>query len=457
MGVRIPVDYYLLTEEEWEKIHSPENQDEFGRYKTHIGNIPKIAATQLMKEARVKGKAPYEIWHDDEQGQTLHNYHFETNSSTLSNLTAIIASTGVDPFGRIPFQEIHGFMIFFKNCSFCDGVLLTEIDFDTNKNSSSIISFKDCIFGKLAIQLAPLKGSALLIDCSIGVLEIMANQADGHLDLDSTIAANVGAKIRIIRGRVGNFEIKPYRNRVAVSSEIQVSDTDIEYFAIEAVKVISILSLDRCHIQKFARLHENANLSHYTTLMNSFFSTDKVNLPFFREVKEKMQQMGNSYEAHHFAAYELEAQKNFISNLRLRGVAQGQVKRNSSHDVEVALAAIYKIFSNFGRDLFSPLYWLLFLWIMGGLLLMGLDCFTISSEGAPKWAAQLLESGWGQVYFNMIYSLKLSFGPAGLFIPMQWVESKWAGAVLIAAFHQIIATCMWFVYLLQIKRRFSMG
>ena len=296
--------------------------------------------------------------------------------------------------------------------------------------------------------------------CDIKTLYIEANQRNDDIDLWSTVAFNVGSKICINKGNIGNLEIipkgqSPESNEKTLNTEVRLESITISTFSIHDVNIVSGFVLDSCQLKKYGRIHPNSKLSHYTSFMNSQFSSNEENLSFFRILKKKFKEIDNEHEAQHFLSLELEAQKRFLSTLRLKN-KNSILKKDISMYLEVALANMYSRFNKFGRDLFSPLYWLFFLWLVTAAygFCYNLFHFNVSSIWDKKFIMDSELNGLSDFVLNLIYAFKLILGPAGAFLEMKGFHQN-IPSLLLSTFVQILSTVIWFLYVLQIKQRFS--
>lgn len=453
------VEDRIFTKDEWDQIHHESNVTESGHYKISINLLPKLFVSSVIFSCKHKGVDP--INHCALSFE-LSGYLFFKENDDFLDLTSLIESAGFDPYGRIPFESFHGVHVSFENCLFEQYIVLSDPSYSGRygKHISTVGTFKNCRIEKINLKFGNSKGFVFLFGCSIGHLCIKANQDNFNIDLSSLHAFNVGSKINISGGDIGVLEVSSKKDKddykKNINAEIKLDNVIIDTLNIYDVYIISVFVIDNCYIKKCARIHERVSLSYYTVFMNSTFSASYENLSFFRIIRRKFQEIGNEYEAQYFLSYELEAQKNFLSKLIVDGKKINR-KVTKSEKVELILAKVYHVFNQFGRDLYAPLCWLFIFWIMVANVSYLFDLFIFDDSSA--WMRGVTQSNnfsfYAEVIFNLVYAFKLILGPAGIFFDMQYSTPKNLFSMFFSAFVQISSTLIWFLYLLQIKKRFS--
>lgn len=163
-----------------------------------------------------------------------------------------------------------------------------------------------------------------------------------------------------------------------------------------------------------------------------------------------MQKSDNDYMVLYFHSHELEARYNAL-------LPKGGDIFKSVDGVESIAAAFMQEINGFGRDLWLPLKW---------LFGVSLPCFAVfyywtSGVGvndnlitdAPLWLQKSKDS---QLGLSIIYSLKQTFGPLGLFLNAGAISPVNGLLKFISTIHFILCTIIWFLLILQIRNRFKL-
>lgn len=297
------------------------------------------------------------------------------------------------------------------------------------------------------------------LNCNIQEFFIVANQNNSNIDFWSSITANIGNKIHIYNGLINKFEVIPaqeeaYEKKV-LNSDIILDSVTVPVFGIHDVNIISVFSLSNCHIGKYTKIHQDTKLSHYSTLTNNNYLASETNLSFFRILKKKFQEIGNEYEARYFQSLEIEAHKEFLSSLKTKP-NRHKIERKKSINTELIFIKVYYEFNKCGRDLFAPLCWIFILWIITASLSYSFDLFNFSKEAL--WSEKISENkqttNFTELIFYLVYAFKLILGPIGFLMNFEKVTPNGLSGIFFSTFTQISSTIIWFLYLLQIKKRF---
>ena len=163
----------------------------------------------------------------------------------------------------------------------------------------------------------------------------------------------------------------------------------------------------------------------------------------YRTLKQFMMKNESDHEAQMFHALELESRYNTELSLF------------SSNGVETISSFCLKQLTDYGKNLWLPLFWLIVFWASFCCLYIafgGLDCFsTVSIQG---WIKSVCGGEYTEEYF---YAFKNTFGPFGLLLSDSRLIIPNSVTVKILGFvHILLSSVIWFIWILQIRRRFKL-
>ena len=194
-----------------------------------------------------------------------------------------------------------------------------------------------------------------------------------------------------------------------------------------------------------ANLHPETNFKDCN--FKDTFSKDACST--YRKLKQFMMQKESDHEAQMFHALELESKYNTPEML-----PKGWKIFSSPNGIETIFSFCLKQLTDYGRNLWLPLIWLLFFlffFLRLYFLFGGLDCgSTVSIQG---WIKSVCEGG----YINLFYAVKNTFGPFGLVFTDSGLIIPNSVAVKALGFiHMLLNSVIWFIWILQIRRRFKL-
>jgi hypothetical protein len=198
-----------------------------------------------------------------------------------------------------------------------------------------------------------------------------------------------------------------------------------------------------------------SELTHQTVFSQChFYDNRRESIAKYRFLRSQMQRLGNERETVMFSSLELET--SHLAEFQGRHISR-------SDKVEKQLSILYSRFSDYGRDILKPLTWILstfllftFLYSFGGLLEVNIE----SIKKAPNWIQESLLSDneyRTSLYSSLSESAINSLGPIGYFVEENHIQSHNLIGEITILLQRVFSSLMWFLWILQIRRRFKLS
>lgn len=168
----------------------------------------------------------------------------------------------------------------------------------------------------------------------------------------------------------------------------------------------------------------------------------------YRTLKLKMQELGSEHEAHNFHSLELQSRYNTVlpkwSNIL------------SKDYLEKVCAFLMELFTDFNRDLWLPMLWLLLIGLIGLLYYLSFNAVECVSNIVQEadWLRNMCAPDKENLR-SALYSLQQTLGPIGVLIQKDVFVTKTLGQKFFQIFHFLFSTLMLFFLLFGIRRRFK--
>ena len=196
------------------------------------------------------------------------------------------------------------------------------------------------------------------------------------------------------------------------------------------------------------QIFSGSTLNHQTIFSQCFFhDKSRDSIACYRLLRSEMQRLNNEREAVMFGSLEMEAYH----------LAEFQNKKISGSDrVEKWASTLYRGFSSYGRDVLTPFLWIT---LVSTFLFYGIyDVFDLTvvdiKSTSPEWVSNFFQDDRRipliQSFWNML-------GPISLLIDSEVIQPRngWEASAFII--QKTLASIMWFLWILQIRRRFKLG
>lgn len=310
----------------------------------------------------------------------------------------------------------------------------------------STLVFESCTFSKLKIK----GGKSLVKEITFREGEISNLGASGVAD-----SADIGVKV--------TFESVDFKDK----------------FVIRDLKFAKPVTFKKCNF--LSSLTElNFSDSEYRTTLSfrdsvfyrapQFFNsklhpnTDFDGCKFFdtrteeawrswRVLKQFMIQYESDHEAMEFHALELEA--------RYNTVLPSTCEIFTAKGMETIFSFLLKAITNYGRNLWAPALWIVAIFTFSSSYYNfsnAVHCSAVNTvlDAAPLWVGNLCKQEGKQLSLSLIYSATNIFGPIGLVFSNNAISVETVGNKVISFLEFIVASVIWFLWILQIRARFKL-
>lgn len=198
-----------------------------------------------------------------------------------------------------------------------------------------------------------------------------------------------------------------------------------------------------------------SELNHQTIFSQCyFFDMRQDAIANYRLLRSEMQRLGNERETIMFSSLELES--SHLYEFENKNITP-------SDKCEKYISILYRHFNDYGKDVFKPILWLVLLLIVFWELYFFGDLLEVNIESikkAPNWIQQSLLSDNGyrvSFYGSLSESAINSLGPIGYFVEENHIQSHNLIGEITILLQRVFSSLMWFLWILQIRRRFKLS
>jgi hypothetical protein len=353
--------------------------------------------------------------------------------------------------------SIKNFKIIFRECIF------TEVF------EYSIPENRGMVYSDSIIKHTEITGDITLLDCEFkSLVTLKFNHPDRHVMIESSVRGHIKDLILDANAGHGTFGIKNYsilsvncssgrgpKSRVfegcifgsRESKKLTSGSASPIVFNANSFSFDNIVYKDCIFLNTpnfYDTLGEKQKFGSLILFLGCQFEDFGANSVLkYRYLKNKMLEVHNEYMADFFSSLEIEARN--INELSW-----------TKDPLEKSFSLLYKLLSNYGRDVIRPLAFLVILCSVFAFLFFQFNMLShiYDEEKSPLWTAfdgnVLLKSSWVLSFINTI-------GPLGFFYDVSSIELKNFCAFFFSAFQKAISTVIWFLWFLQIRRRFKLS
>lgn len=346
---------------------------------------------------------------------------------------------------KVPFDnpninlEHKKLTIFIENVNFSDNVTI-----ESSVNLPLSFAFKNCNFKKDA-------NVRLYNDCSVVfyIAEI-DNLCISGCGNNSFVAIN-DSIIKYSDIMLSDVPFKALFSATTFGEKI-TSATSIGTFELRGLSSSTLLEFKNCNficVPNFS----GSTLNHQTIFLDcKFKDLSAKSIACYRYLRSEMQRLNNHREADMFSSYEMEAyHKNNLSKNEL----------TSSEKLEKFFSCLYSLFSNYGRDMTRPLIWIFATFLVFWLFLSFwfVDLTNEALQNPSSLAHYFIENGNlpSRRFAAFIQSVWNTLGPIGLFKTLCTIEITSPFAPVLIFIQKLISSIIWFLWLLQVRRRFKLS
>jgi hypothetical protein len=192
----------------------------------------------------------------------------------------------------------------------------------------------------------------------------------------------------------------------------------------------------------------NSKINHSTIFSKCHFhDKSQSSIAPYRLLRSEMQRLGNEREAVMFGSLEMEAYH--------QAEFQGR-KISGSDKIEKYASWVYRLFNSYGRDVLTPFLWIFVFWtalFFGIYDILNLTTVAIGNDH-PVWMAQFFQEGKEAPFIKSLWN---TLGPISLLFKSDVIQASNAGGAFLFMFQKVTASLMWFLWILQIRRRFKLS
>lgn len=319
--------------------------------------------------------------------------------------------------------------IIFQNCRFPEGLLIdSSAGIELGKLRESTLHINRCILKNLLLKAQFLK-----------LLRIMKSNLQ-YLEISHMAVQSLEVEESYINALVsnGSFPSSRYLKSTIGPQKVIFNVSSGDKFLFEKCKFLLAPEF-------------NKGPTSLTTFVKCEFNDHSSSaITKYRIIKSGMHEHHNDKEADLFSSLELHArgaELNFINE-----------------PIDWLLSKFYSSLNDYGRSLVKPLLWLIIFWEIYSLSFFYFELIKINfdhEESMPMWVETIFSKGNIDNELLMSASKIKSFintmGPIGWLYDEPIMQYSNLYAVFLGFSQKVLSTVIWFLWILQIRRRFKLN